>query len=1772
MHDVLVRPGRRHYNEIVMAIYHLNAKVITRSKGQSLVGSVAYGCRSRMRDERTGVVHQYSQKENEKVESFVSLPEGCKEEWRDPEYLANEIELFEDRLADKRFRIDQSDPLKAEKSLIAKEAFINSAQTAQSLIIALRNGEEINSKQQLESVRHFVDEVFVSRGLPVITSVHLEEGNPHAHIKVGRRAIISGEFSESKDRWIVSKDGLNHIRSEWARCDNEVARAYGDFERIDHRSYADRQISLLPSSHEGWYGRYLKNKGRKSRIIEENAEVKAFNADAIKRDPSLLVDSLVNETSVFTKEQLAVRLAYKFMNDEKLMQMHCSLMGFVDGQSFDESDAKAAGHYWARKYLEGDKFEVVGHSPRGELLYCSKLSIEQEKEIKEYLTVLSEGRSYGRIFNRAIGKGNIDKAINRFNKTSAFELTNEQKQTIHALCGKGSSLRILQGAAGTGKTKVLSLVADLYRNNGYNVIGASFQASAVQTLRSDIGGDCRTLDNIKYNLEAGRISFGKKDILIIDEANMVSARLFKPVFDAAMKNGSQVILVGDQKQILARGKLDVFRHASAVAPVSKLSQIVRQRESWMREASIALSNHNIEKGFGAYRDKGCIKFHDSSAEVYHSAASDVMHHVSRMNDFKEVLVTSYRNQTVFKLNQAIRKKLVQNNILSGKVGFEHMGKAFIEGERILFTKNDNTGQKVATLAGDASIKGVRNGDLGFIESFDLEKNQAIAQLDNGRRICFNPFDYKDFDYGYAMSVNKSEGRTVDKHILVMDKLMDANKSYVAATRHREYLSIHVDKHDASNFAELVSQIGFGEFKLSSLDVKGGLGPNAKKVLEGYIKAHEDLRELYGIDRSSKPYEAIRHLETEKQAHAKVIAKHWEIFEPHCLALRMRRDWIEVDAGMRERLVELNSEDQKRSDLIRDYSQSKGKKEKFLKAYALASMMNETKSSKIKPHGEIYRQLSENGITVQDLEVASRLYRVFQGGGIADKAKLFDEYRSYRAATRDLADQCYRQHFAYKVGLKTAISDYLKSVNEETGQDLHLEDFRELKQLSAQTLSVQSLEVKDLKTIGREIESHYGEFDFGSVSKKFYDALLSEEKIHYDAGMLANSRNAGLYAHKMLAGLEKDKAEAIFGDHFSKISSSARRHLFDCMSEHFDRAEKLDDKIDTACSLNKMIEDEPRRFNQVLKEEKPYKREAIKLYSHIRNYEGDKAQASKDIDHYIANKQSFKEHLESLKPEKSIALMRAELKVQNVRQELKGHISKYADKYKATFGAEIKDAAYEGFNHYMALKRSSDKKLSEDKIVSDARKIFDSNLKNPMARDSGFYIFNQLKTSFKAVHEAEQSYNALARSAQKEVFNVALYRARAKSAEHLLESSFGQHLFQEASKDFKIIQGSTFEKEAFKASHQVEASKAQAAESKTKDSDKFYERSFVDVDAVKDKIAAHADEIARQLLGAPNPKLSNQQTLRFGSKGSLAVTIKGAKAGMWHDFERGESGHLFNLAKEELSLNFKETLSHFSDYFGGSDLKQIERVPVNKEKEGLKEQAQAQQKQQVIDKIIRETKGLNGTAAELYLKGRGINPEHLSDDLRYHPGIYDKGTKRNHSALIAIARNHAGKAKAIQMIALTPEGKKANVDIVKKSYGQLKGVFVEIQKADSHSKDKVTYVAEGPETAASIANAKPGARVLAALGLFNFKQLDHMKGQEVKLCADHDDPKQKAHAVKQLHQAEEHLKAAGVKVEVIKPHQVGKDFNDVLKHDGLKELQNQLNNNILQTQKEIEISR
>ena len=223
-----------------MPLYHIHAKVLSRSAGHSAVAAAAYRSASRLWDERAHEWRDYDRRGDSVREAHVELPDGAPERFRNRETLWNEVERCEKR---------------------------RDAQLCREVEFALPR--ELGHDAQRELARAYVREQFVERGMAADWAIHEGRGeNPHCHVMLAMREMTPGGFSAKKNREWNSRDLVDEWRQAYERDQNRaLEREYErqrtpehEREYVDRRSYEERGMDREPQLHMGKDARHAERR------------------------------------------------------------------------------------------------------------------------------------------------------------------------------------------------------------------------------------------------------------------------------------------------------------------------------------------------------------------------------------------------------------------------------------------------------------------------------------------------------------------------------------------------------------------------------------------------------------------------------------------------------------------------------------------------------------------------------------------------------------------------------------------------------------------------------------------------------------------------------------------------------------------------------------------------------------------------------------------------------------------------------------------------------------------------------------------------------------------------------------------------------------------------------------------------------------------------------------------------------------------------------------------------------------------------------------------------------------------------------------------------------------------------------------------------------------------------------------------------------------------------------------------------------------------------
>ena len=335
-----------------MAIYHMQAKVVSRGSGRSAVAASAYMSCSRMYNDYDGIQHDYTRKHG-LIYQEVMLPPMAPPEWKNREQLWNAVETAE----------------KTKDSRLARE-----------FVVALP--VELDKGSNISLLQNFIQKNFVDMGMCADFAIHDTDGhNPHAHILLTVRPLnengtwqyktekeylcikdgeekgfTASEFKDAqKEGWekqyrykagkkklyltpsSAQEKGYERIdkhpkstrygrqnpiseqwnseeqlclwRANWADFTNKMLVQNNINASIDHRSFAAQGITEQPTIHEGYIAQDMEKKGIIAERCEINRQIRADNKwlRELKTQVAKLAHSIEQSIPVIAETLEAIR-------------------------------------------------------------------------------------------------------------------------------------------------------------------------------------------------------------------------------------------------------------------------------------------------------------------------------------------------------------------------------------------------------------------------------------------------------------------------------------------------------------------------------------------------------------------------------------------------------------------------------------------------------------------------------------------------------------------------------------------------------------------------------------------------------------------------------------------------------------------------------------------------------------------------------------------------------------------------------------------------------------------------------------------------------------------------------------------------------------------------------------------------------------------------------------------------------------------------------------------------------------------------------------------------------------------------------------------------------------------------------------------------------------------------------------------------------------------------------------------------------------------------
>ena len=422
-------------------------------------------------------------------------------------------------------------------------------------------------------------------------------------------------------------------------------------------------------------------------------------------------------------------------------------------------------------------------------------------------------------------------------------LAGEQADVVRAILGSGRRVEVLVGPAGTGKSHTMGQLVGLWKEAfDAGSFGIATAENAVHVLRGEgieRGANVAKFLQFYERLAQGTVSDTERrrfevragELLVIDEASMVSTAEFSRIVQIGLDAGAKVVVTGDPNQLDAIDAGGAMRMLTEHVDTLQLSEVRRFAREWERAASLALRAGNADVLLEYDRHGRLL---DGSPEQMREAAYTAFVNDTLAGKRSLLLTGSVAEATA--LSSEVRQQL----IALGRVDTDGVplrgGTAAGIGDLVQTRENHSwlidarTGTPFTVLNRDVWRVVGRGDDGALMVRQQLGRDDLGEQRWGPERELPPTYVAHCVDLAYASTMHAAQGRTVDTAHTLVDEWMDRASLYVGMSR------------------GVVANVAY---------VMTGKDEHRLQLLSAVLD--RDLRERTAIEVQAEEYEAVRHL-------------------------------------------------------------------------------------------------------------------------------------------------------------------------------------------------------------------------------------------------------------------------------------------------------------------------------------------------------------------------------------------------------------------------------------------------------------------------------------------------------------------------------------------------------------------------------------------------------------------------------------------------------------------------------------------------------------------------------------------------------------------------------------------------------------------------------------------------------------------------------------------------------------------------------------------------
>ena len=389
----------------------------------------------------------------------------------------------------------------------------------------------------------------------------------------------------------------------------------------------------------------------------------------------------------------------------------------------------------------------------------------------------------------------VDRSIEILERAQGFAYAPEQRLAIRT--AMGSSVMVLTGGPGTGKTTTVNAILSLLQSSGQRVALCAPTGRAAKRMSELTGQKAQTIHRlleVDYDPQSRLLRFIhneknllKCDVVVLDEMSMVDVKLFQSLL-AALRHGCRIIMVGDADQLPSVGPGNVLGEViqSGVVPTVRLEHIFRQSaQSLIVENAHRIVHGQLPQRGG--RDSDFFFLPAGGMECQQLVCDLVSRRLPAsygfdpVRDIQVLCPTKKGPVGTAALNPRLQQLL--NPPARDKAELELGGRLFRQGDKVMQVRNDYL-IPYERDGGESGV-GAFNGDMGVILQVDAQQRTLLVQMED-RKLTYGPDTIPELEIAYAITVHKSQGTEFTAVVMpvsdVPQQLCYRNLLYTGVTR------------------------------------------------------------------------------------------------------------------------------------------------------------------------------------------------------------------------------------------------------------------------------------------------------------------------------------------------------------------------------------------------------------------------------------------------------------------------------------------------------------------------------------------------------------------------------------------------------------------------------------------------------------------------------------------------------------------------------------------------------------------------------------------------------------------------------------------------------------------------------------------------------------------------------------------------------------------------------------------------------------------------------